>query len=244
MTGQRTLVVIPTFNEAENVEELITSLVDLNGAIDVLVVDDGSPDGTADLVEHLHERMGARVDVLRRAAKAGRGAAVLAGMRRGLDDLRYLRIVEMDADLSHLPQQLPSLLKASESADLVIGSRYSTGSRIIGWSARRRAWSRCANLVLRLVLQLPTSDYTNGYRVYSRRAAETLASAELRERGYISLSEWAWVLHGAKMRFVDVPTTFVNRRHGISKMGTGEAVSALRALVRLRARRREAEGRT
>ena len=240
----RSLVVIPTYNEALNIEQLVTELLALDESIDVLVADDASPDGTGALVEGLATRYRGRVAVLHRTAKGGRGAAVLAGLKPGLADARATRRVAMDADLSHLPAELPALLAASESADLVIGSRYGRGSQIIGWSRRRKAWSRMSNLLLRSVLRLPTRDYTNGFRVYSRPAASVLASADLRERGYISLSEWAWVLHHAGMRFADVPTTFVNRRQGVSKMGTGEAVAALRALLRLRGtRRRHTEGR-
>lgn len=241
----RVLVVIPTYNEALNVESLVAELLALDDNIDVLVADDASPDGTAALVEALGERHPGRVQVLHRSGKGGRGAAVLAGLRAGLADKRYDLLVEMDADLSHLPSQLPDLVAAAGEADLVIGSRYATGARIEGWSRRRRVWSRLSNMLLRAVLRLPTSDYTNGFRVYSRQAAATLAGADLREAGYISLSEWAWVLHHAGMRFTDVPTTFVNRRHGASKMGAGEALSALRALLRLRTTRpHHTEGRT
>lgn len=239
----RSLVVIPTYNEALNIEQLVTELLALDDGIDVLVADDASPDGTGALVERLGDRHPGRVAVLHRSEKGGRGAAVLAGLKQGLADERYTRLVEMDADLSHLPAELPALLTASEHADLVIGSRYGRGSRIVGWSRRCKIWSRLSNLLLRGVLRLPTRDYTNGYRVYSRPAASVLASADLRERGYISLSEWAWVLHHAGMRLADVPTTFVNRRHGVSKMGTGEAIAALRALLRLRGTRpRHTEG--
>ena len=241
----RSLVVIPTYNEALNIEQLVTELLALDDRIDVLVADDASPDGTGALVEGLGKRHPGRVAVLHRSEKGGRGAAVLAGLKQGLADERYTRLVEMDADLSHLPEELPDLLAASEHADLVIGSRYGRGSQIIGWSRRRKIWSRMSNLLLRGVLRLPTRDYTNGFRVYSRPAASVLATADLRERGYISLSEWAWVLHHAGMRFADVPTTFVNRRQGVSKMGTGEAVAALRALLRLRGTRpRHTEGRS
>ncbi|MDQ3690382.1 MAG: polyprenol monophosphomannose synthase [Chloroflexota bacterium] len=241
----RSLVVIPTYNEALNIEQLVTELLAVDEGIDILVADDASPDGTGALVEGLGARHPGRVSVLHRSGKGGRGAAVLAGLKQGLADERYARLVEMDADLSHLPEELPSLLAASENADLVIGSRYGQGSRIIGWSRKRKLWSRMSNRLLRTVLRLPTRDYTNGFRVYSRPAASVLATAELRERGYISLSEWAWVLHHAGMRFADVPTTFVNRRQGVSKMGTGEALSALRALVRLRGTRpKHTEGRS
>ncbi|MGI8828884.1 MAG: glycosyltransferase, partial [Candidatus Limnocylindria bacterium] len=222
----RTLVVIPTYNEALNIEGLVGQLLKLRDDVDILVADDASPDGTAALVDAMTAEHPGRVAVLNRSEKGGRGAAVLAGLRQGLADERYDRLVEMDADLSHLPEELPALLAASESADLVIGSRYGQGSKIIGWSRKRKVWSRMSNRLLRAVLRLPTRDYTNGYRVYSRRAVAVLAEAEMRERGYISLSEWAWVLHHAGMRFADVPTTFVNRRQGISKMGTGEAVAA------------------
>lgn len=241
----RSLVVIPTYNEALNIEQLVTELLALDESIDVLVADDASPDATGVLVEGLSVRHPGRVGVLHRSEKGGRGAAILAGLAHGLADERYARLVEMDADLSHLPEELPALLKASEGADLVVGSRYARGSKIIGWSRRRRVWSRMSNLLLRVVLRLPTRDYTNGFRVYSRQAALILAAADLRESGYISLSEWAWVLHHAGMRLIDVPTTFVNRRQGISKMGTGEAVAALRALLRLRlSRPRQTEGRS
>jgi dolichol-phosphate mannosyltransferase len=237
--------VIPTYNEALNIEQLVAELLALDDRIDVLVADDASPDGTGALVERLGTAQPGRIGVLHGSEKSGRGAAVLAGLKQGLTDDRYSRLVEMDADLSHLPEELPALLAASEGADLVIGSRYGRGSRIIGWSRRRKILSRMSNLLLRTVLRLPTQDYTNGFRVYSRPAASVLATADLRERGYIALSEWAWVLHHDGMKLVDVPTTFINRRQGISKMGTGEAVVALRALLRLRGtRRRHPEGRS
>ena len=239
----RTLVIIPTYNEALNIEALVTKVVGLPSNVDVLVVDDGSPDGTGAIVQELGSRYPSRVHILRRNEKGGRGAAVLAGIRRGLDDERYVRFAEMDADLSHLPDELPALLDAAEAADVVIGSRYGAGSAIVGWSRRRKAWSRASNSLLGAVLNLPTADYTNGFRVYSRRAARHLVAADLGESGYIALSEWACALHDAGMSFVDVPTTFVNRRYGASKMGVGEATSALRALLRLRRRRRGASGR-
>lgn len=230
----RPLVIIPTFNEALNIEQLIGRLLVVEPAVDVLVADDASPDGTGALVERLaHEHPG-RVSLLHRDAKGGRGAAVLAGLRRGALDERYDRFVEMDADLSHLPEELPTLLEASASADVVVGSRYGRASRIVGWSRRRKVWSRMANRLINTVLRLPIGDYTNGYRVYSRDAVEHLLAADLRERGYISLSEWACVLHRSGMTFVDVPTTFVNRRLGVSKMSAGEATEALRALLRMR----------
>ena len=120
------------------------------------------------------------------------------------------------------------------AGDVVIGARYGEGGRITGWSRKRKAWSWLSNRIIDTVLRLPIGDYTNGYRVYNRKAVELLLTATLRERGYISLSEWACVLHRSGMSFTDVPITFVNRRLGTSKMSAKEAVGALRALVRMR----------
>ena len=237
---ERTLVVVPTYNEAMNIEGLIASLLEVDGSIDVVVVDDGSPDGTADVVHALGLTAPARVHLIRQDRKGGRGAAVLAGLRRGLEDTRYVSFVEMDADLSHLPAELSRLLDEGRGADVVIGSRYLPGSAIVGWSFRRRVWSRMSNRLIDRVLRLPVSDYTNGYRCYSRRAVAALAAMQLQERGYISLSEWAVRLHQAGMGFANVPTTFVNRRVGQSKMSLGEAAGAVRGLIRLR---RAASGR-
>lgn len=230
----RTLIVIPTYNEALNLEQLVERLLALDPDLDVCVVDDASPDGTGDLAEELGRRHPGRVSAVHRTAKAGRGAAVLAGLRQGAADGRYGRFVEMDADISHLPEELPRLLTAADRADVVIGSRYAHGSRIEGWPLRRRVMSKLSNRLIDTLLDLPIGDYTNGYRVYSRPAVELLLGAPLRERGYISLSEWACVLHRGGMSFTDVPTTFVNRRLGVSKMSAAEAKEALRALVRLR----------
>ena len=230
----RPMVIVPTFNEAENIEELVTRLIAVEPEVDVVVVDDASPDGTGGIADGLTLKHEARVSVIHRRGKGGRGAAVMAGLRQGVRDGKYDRFVEMDADLSHLPEELGRLLAASESVDVVIGSRYVTGGRITGWSVKRRAWSKVSNTLIDLVLRLPIGDYTNGYRVYSRQAVEQLLRADLKERGYISLSEWAWVLHRSGMTFTDIPITFVNRRLGASKMSLREAAGALRALLRMR----------
>jgi dolichol-phosphate mannosyltransferase len=230
----RTLVVIPTFNEVLNIEQLVTRLLGIDDEIDVMVADDASPDGTGVIADRLVATSAGRVKVLHRQGKGGRGAAVLAAFREAVPEPAYGRFVEMDADLSHLPEELARLITASEDADVVIGSRYREGGAISGWSRKRRVWSHLSNSLIHLVLRLPISDYTNGYRLYNRRAVEALLSAELKERGYISLSEWAWVLHRAGMTFADVPITFVNRRLGTSKMSAREAIGALRALMRMR----------
>lgn len=230
----RTLVVVPTFNEALNIEELVARLLTIDNEVDVMIADDASPDGTGPIADRLVAKHSGRVKALHRSGKGGRGAAVLAAFRQAVDEPAYGRFAEMDADLSHLPEELPRLLSASQHADVVIGSRYRDGGAITGWSRKRKAWSHLSNSLIDLVLRLPITDYTNGYRLYSRQAVEALLAADLKERGYISLSEWAWVLHRAGLSFADVPITFVNRRLGTSKMSAREAIGAVRALVRMR----------
>jgi dolichol-phosphate mannosyltransferase len=178
------------------------------------------------------------VRLLRRTAKSGRGDAVMAGFRAGLEREQYGQFAEMDADLSHEPEALPDLMAAATGADVVVGSRYVNGGRIQGWGAHRRAWSWLSNRIIAVVLRTPIADNTNGFRLYSRAAVETLASATLREKGFIALSEWTFVLARAGYRFADVPVLFTDRTRGTSNMSAAEAVGALRALVRLRMRPR------
>jgi dolichol-phosphate mannosyltransferase len=233
----RTLVVIPTYNEALNLEPLAARLLALELAPDVLVADDASPDGTGVLADRLATSSSGRVQAVHREGKGGRGGAVLAGLRHGVRNPEYTHFVEMDADLSHLPEELPRLLEAARGVDVVIGSRYQPGGKVLGWSWRRRIWSKMSNRLIHMVLRLPVRDYTNGYRVYSRQAVDVLLAADLRERGYISLSEWAVVLASSGFSFANVPITFENRRFGVSKMSASEALGALRGLFRLRNRR-------
>jgi dolichol-phosphate mannosyltransferase len=223
-------IVIPTYNEALNLPHLVPRLLAAVPDADILVVDDGSPDGTADVAR------GLGVGVLLRMSKAGRGGAVMAGLRDGLARGGYDAYLEIDADLSHQPEELPRFFEAFGSADMVAGSRYLPGARIEGWSWRRKAFSGLSNRIIRFVLGVPMSDFTNGYRLYSPRAVELLASAPLRETGYVSLSEWAYALHAAGLRIAEVPTVFINRRLGVSNMSAGEALNALRGLVRMRRR--------
>jgi dolichol-phosphate mannosyltransferase len=233
----RLLVVIPTYNEALNLPHLVPRLLAAEPDADLLVVDDGSPDGTAAVARELGASHDGRVRLLERSSKSGRGGAVLAGLRSGLEQGGYDGYLEIDADLSHQPEELPRFLEAARAgADMVVGSRYLPGARIEGWSWRRRVWSRMSNRLIRTALGVPLSDFTNGYRLYSPRAVRLLATAPLRETGYISLSEWAYALHRAGMSVAEVPTVFINRRLGTSNMSAGEAFNALRGLVRMKRR--------
>jgi dolichol-phosphate mannosyltransferase len=213
-----------------NLPHLVPRLRAVEPDADLLVVDDGSPDGTAAVARDLGVR------VLERSAKAGRGGAVMAGLRHGLARGGYDAFLEIDADLSHQPEELPRFYGALDGAEMVVGSRYLAGARIEGWSWRRKAFSGLSNRIIRTVLGVPLSDFTNGYRLYSPRAVEHLAGAPLRETGYVSLSEWAYALHAAGMRITEVPTVFINRRLGESNMSASEALNAFRGLVRMKRR--------
>ncbi len=222
----RTLVVLPTYEEADNIAEVLRRLKAAVPAVDVLVVDDASPDGTAEIAKVAGTELGG-VDVMIRAGKAGLGSAYRAGfaegMRRGYDIL-----VEMDSDLSHDPAALPTLLRAVEAgADLAVGSRYIPGGSIPHWSLRRRSLSRWGNRYAGFALGLPLADATSGYRAY---LADTVAGLDLptvRADGYGFQIEMAYRVARRGGRIVEVPIEFVDRERGTSKMSSRIIVEAL-----------------
>ena len=227
-------IVVPTYNEALNLPLLAPRVFAAAPDAELVIVDDSSPDGTGKVAEGLGREHPGRVHVIHRTTKSGRGGAVLAGLVAAAARPEYDLFCEMDADLSHQPEELDRLIGAAQDADMVVGSRYLPGGRIEGWSWRRKVWSAASNRLIRMVLGVPMSDFTNGYRVYSRRAVRHLAGLKLRETGYISLSEWAYALHRSGMTIREVPTTFINRRLGTSNMSASEAINALRGLIRMR----------
>lgn len=235
--SRRVLVVVPTYNERENLEALLEGLWSHCSEAHVLVVDDGSPDGTGDLADAIaiHEP---RLQVLHRAAKAGLGTAYVEGFRIALDQ-KYELVVEMDADLSHRPEDLPRLLEASLGADLVIGSRNISGGRVVGWSAVRRAISRGGSLYARMILGLPVHDCTSGFKCFRRAALLTLDLARLRANGYGFQVEVNHLCHQAGLRIVEVPIVFPDRTRGHSKMSSRIVLEAMLVVLglRLRARR-------
>lgn len=229
-------LVVPTYNEALNLPLLVPRVLAAVPDVDIFIVDDGSPDGTGEVAQRMANDHPGTVHVLHRPLKAGRGGAVLAGLISARETGDYEWFGEMDADLSHQPEELERLLAACEGADMVVGSRYIPLGRIDGWPWTRKVWSRTSNRLIRMALGVPMTDFTNGYRLYSRRAVDHLASRRLRETGYISLSEWAFAIHRTGMPIREVPTTFINRRFGTSNMSASEAIGAVRALVRMRRR--------
>jgi dolichol-phosphate mannosyltransferase len=226
-----TCVVIPTYNEKDNIERLISALRAVDKTLRIIVVDDASPDGTSAEVE----RLGATL--IRRAGKQGRGSAVLAGFHEGLKDPAAKAFVEMDADFSHDPNELAGTVKALDHADLVVRSRYLPGSRIVNWPPARKVFSKLANVFARALLGIPLSDYTNGYRAYSRKAVEALEFEKIVPAGYITLSATALALHEKGFKIAQLPSVFVNRRRGESNLTAREIASAFTGLLRLRFKR-------
>jgi dolichol-phosphate mannosyltransferase len=223
----KTLVVIPTYNEADSIEEVISRVLAAEPRAEVLVVDDGSPDGTAKLVADLIGAEPARLHLLERSAKAGLGAAYRAGFAWGLERGGCDAFVEMDADLSHPPERLPVLLAGLEDADLVIGSRYVPGGRTVNWSRLREAVSRIGNTYVRLALRVPIHDCTAGYRAYRREVLEALPVAEVQSNGYCFQVEMAHRAWQEGFRVVEVPITFTERASGVSKMSRQIVAEAL-----------------
>ena len=214
--SERVLVIIPTYDEAENIESVLRRLHASVPEAHALVVDDGSPDGTGRIADRLAAD-DPRVHVLHRAAKAGLGQAYVAGFRwareRGYDVL-----VEMDADGSHPPEQLPRLLAALADADLVLGSRYVEGGRVEDWPAHRLLLSRLGNRYTRWALRLPLQDATGGFRAARAELIDRLPFDQVSSEGYCFQVDWAWRAVRAGARVIEVPITFTERQHGRSKM--------------------------
>jgi len=221
----RVIVVIPTYNEVANVESIVARLRAAVPEAHALVVDDSSPGGTGELADRLAVGDD-RVRVLHRAQKAGLGAAYIAGFRQVLAE-GFDAVVEMDADGSHAPEELPRLLAALRGADLVIGSRWVPGGEIRNWPWLRQVISRGGNLYARLLLRFPVRDATGGYRAYRRVVLETLKLDEVASQGYCFQIDLAWKSWREGFRVVEVPITFTEREHGQSKMSRAIVTEAL-----------------
>jgi dolichol-phosphate mannosyltransferase len=216
----RNLVVLPTYNEAENVIGVSADVLAVDASLEILVVDDASPDGTAERVAEAAGRQ-PRLQLLRRPGKLGLGTAYLAGFRHGLDH-GYDRVLTMDCDRSHNPRYIPALLAAMGEADLAIGSRYVPGGGILNWPWHRRALSAFANLYARSLLRLPVHDCTSGFRCYSREVLARVDPFGVRSSGYSFLEEMAWRVHRCGFRIAEVPIVFEQRSAGVSKIDSSE----------------------
>jgi len=210
------LIVVPTYNERENIQPLLDQLLSLPYGLDVLVVDDSSPDGTGDLVA-ARAALDPRVHLLRRAGKLGLGSAYVAGFRYALEHgAEY--VFEMDADFSHDPQAIGEFLEAAKEADLVLGSRYLHGVTVVHWPLRRLVLSYCANLYTRVITGLPVRDATGGFKCFRRRALSALDLGRVNSDGYAFQIEMTYKVWRLGLRIKEIPITFVDRRAGVSKM--------------------------
>jgi dolichol-phosphate mannosyltransferase len=216
MDTGRTLIVIPTYNERENVAAIIPELLKIASTADVILIDDNSPDKTAD---HARQLFGAnpRFSVLNRTSARGYGRSLLEGYRVAVDR-GYARLVQLDADFSHDPTVVSQLIDATRQADVAIGSRYCGGGRVANWPLRRRLLSRFANRYVRTITGLMVHDSTSGFRCYTRRALQLLLEIPIAAEGYAFLVETTFRAQRAGLRIAEVPITFVDRREGQSKM--------------------------
>jgi len=232
----RQLVCIPTYNEASNILPLVERVHEAAPEVEVLVIDDASPDGTGDLVRD-RVLKDARLELMARPAKLGLGTAYMAGFAYGLQH-GYDSILTMDSDFSHPPERIPALIKAVEDgAHLSVGSRYVPGGAIEGWAVNRRVLSATANFVARQLLRLRTHDCTGGFRCYSLRAMQFLVTRPLRSSGYSALVELLTRCERAGLTIAEVPITFTERVHGHSKISQQEIFRAMLTVLRLTGRR-------
>ena len=221
----RVLVCIPTYNEADNVAWIVGRVRAATPEVDVLVADDSSPDGTGDIADSLAAE-DSQVHVLHRPGKEGLGAAYVAAFARAREH-GYDVAVEMDADGSHQPEELPRLLAALRSADVVLGSRWVDGGEVRNWPSSRRLLSKGGNTYTRVALGLPLRDATGGYRAYRMAVLSALPLGEVASQGYCFQVDLAWQAWRAGFRIVEVPITFVERERGQSKMSRAIVAEAL-----------------
>lgn len=219
------VVVIPTYNERDNLVSITTRIRNAVPAGDILVVDDNSPDGTGQLADQLAAE-DPRVQVMHRAGKAGLGAAYLAGFDWALQQ-GYDVVVQMDADGSHPPESLPGMLTRLAEAELVIGSRYVSGGAVVNWPKHRQALSRGGNLYSRLALGVRVRDITAGYRMFRREVLAELALDQVASQGYCFQIDMVWRVAQAGFRIVEYPIVFTEREHGVSKMSNAIVREAL-----------------
>jgi len=239
MNTDRTLIVVPTYNERENVAGLVGRLLEIVPAADVMLLDDNSPDGTADHAAALFGR-DARFSVLRRTGARGYGRSLIDGYRKALEG-GYARVVQMDADFSHDPASIPALLRAGRDADVVIGSRYCEGGGIANWPLRRKLLSRFANRYVAAITGLRVGDATSGFRCYTQRTLRRLLEGRIRAEGYAFLVEATYRAHRAGLTIAEVPITFTDRREGHSKISRKVIFESVLMPWRLRLARRRAD---
>ncbi|MCI2082556.1 MAG: polyprenol monophosphomannose synthase [Bacteroidales bacterium] len=237
MEAVRKVVVIPTYNEKENIEKILRKVLGLDEKFNVLVIDDGSPDGTADIVKRLMNTYGDSLFMIQRNGKQGLGTAYIAGFKWALEH-GYDYVCEMDADFSHNPHDLPRLYEACmDGADLAIGSRYCKGISVVNWPIGRVIMSYYASKYVRTVLRMNVFDATAGFNMYSRRLLEAIDFDRIHMKGYGFQIEMKYNAFKLGFNITEVPIIFVDRREGTSKMSSGIFGEAFWGVIKLRFRK-------
>jgi dolichol-phosphate mannosyltransferase len=233
----RKIVIIPTYNEKENIEAIVRKVFSLEGGYDILIIDDGSPDGTAEIVKRLQKEFPERLFIIERKGKQGLGTAYITGFKWSIAN-GYDYTFEMDADFSHNPDDLPRLYQACKNgADLAIGSRYCDGISVINWPIGRIIMSYYASVYVRTVLGMKVYDCTAGFKCYSNRVLKTIDLDRIRMKGYGFQIEMKYTTYKLGFSIAEVPIIFVNRKAGTSKMSGGIFGEAFWGVVKLRFRK-------
>ncbi len=232
------VIIIPTYNEKENIRNIITAIFDLNGPFDILIVDDGSPDGTAAIVKEIQgeERFAGHVHLIERSGKLGLGTAYITGFKWALEREQYKFVFEMDADFSHAPEDVPRLYAAchDEGNDVAIGSRYITGVNVVNWPMGRVMMSYYASKYVRTVTGMPVRDTTAGFKCYRREVLQAIDLDAIRFKGYAFQIEMKFTAYKLGFKIKEVSVIFVNRQLGTSKMSGGIFGEALFGVLRLK----------
>lgn len=236
------IAVIPTYNERENLPLLVEKIQACAGDVDILIVDDNSPDGTGKIAEDLSRKNARGLFVLHREKKEGLGKAYVAGFRYALEK-DYDIIVQMDADLSHDPSYLPLLLEQIRNCDLVTGSRYLHGISVVNWDLKRLILSKAATLYVRLITRMPLTDATTGFKCWRRKTLEAIGLGETFSNGYLFQIETTYRARRMGFNVVEVPIIFIERKHGTSKMDWKIIWEGLWGVMKLRLRRWNLPGR-
>ena len=235
MNPSDSIVIIPTYNEKENIENIIRAVFGLEKAFHILVIEDGSPDGTADIVRRLQQEYPDRLFMVERSGKQGLGTAYICGFKWGLEH-GYDYIFEMDADFSHNPNDLPRLYAAcaDEEFDVAIGSRYVSGVNVVNWPMGRVLMSYYASRYVQFITRIPVRDTTAGFKCYRRRVLETIDLDDIRFKGYAFQIEMKYTAYKCGFKIKEVPVIFVNRELGTSKMNSSIFGEAVFGVLRLR----------
>src|SRR5574344_1016277 len=235
------IIIIPTYNEKENIEKMIRTICGLEGNYHILVIDDGSPDGTADIVKRLQKEYPESLFIIERSGKLGLGTAYITGFKWSIEH-KYNFIFEMDADFSHNPNDVPKLYRAClDGADLAIGSRYCNGISVINWPIGRVIMSYYASVYVRTILGMKVFDCTAGFKCYSRKVLETIDLDDIKMKEYRFQIEMKYTTYKLGFKITEVPIIFVDRKAGTSKMSGGIFGEAFWGVIKLRMRKIKAK---